>query len=63
MELNNILFESETDWYRWNEKNQSWDFNHRQRSWDDSEKEPTPISDLQKSAWKNAKWCKEKVLS
>jgi hypothetical protein len=47
-----------TDWYRWNDKTMSWDFNHRQHGHYPKQLEPKPISDTQKRAWKGDRWKK-----
>jgi hypothetical protein len=47
-----------TDWYRWNDKTMSWDFNHRQHGLCPKQLEPKPISDTQKRAWKGDRWKK-----
>ena len=47
-----------TDWYRWNDKTMSWDFNHRQHGHHPKQLEPVPISETQKRAWKGDRWKK-----
>ena len=47
------------DWYKWNKRIERWEFNHR--TVDNGLDAPIPMTDIQKSAWKGAKWRKETV--
>jgi len=53
--------EIETDWYRWNNATQTWDFNHREKGWSRKHKPPTPKCCLQREKWKGVTWKKERL--
>ena len=47
------------DWYKWNESRKAYVFNHREIDGSMHRNAPKPKSDLQKKAWKDARWFKE----
>jgi len=48
-----------TVWYRWNNENKDYEFNHYEDGWDESQEKPFSDISKQQKDWKKAKWRKK----